>query len=158
MSVAYELKQKRAALTDRLQQLERERVDIQELMRALDSDDPGERLASQSALADRKSAQTLHVLVLPEAAVDAILSLVFRADVAASVLAVNLDLAIEYHLLPAPRDGLAQLHEEHPSRLVLNADFTRELERRLALHRVRREPDGDKHLFQAQLTCMKHRA
>ncbi|OCP00051.1 MULTISPECIES: hypothetical protein [unclassified Ensifer] len=36
MSVAYELKQKRAALTDRLQQLERERVDIQELMRALD--------------------------------------------------------------------------------------------------------------------------
>lgn len=36
MSVAYELKQKRAALTDRLLQLERERVDIQELMRALD--------------------------------------------------------------------------------------------------------------------------
>ena len=36
MSVAYELKQKRAALTDRLQQLERERVDIQELMRALE--------------------------------------------------------------------------------------------------------------------------
>ncbi|MBZ7924240.1 hypothetical protein LAC81_26305 [Ensifer adhaerens] len=36
MSVAYELKQKRAALTDRLQQLERERVDIEELMRALD--------------------------------------------------------------------------------------------------------------------------
>lgn len=36
MSVAYELKQKRAALTDRRQQLERERVDIQELMRALD--------------------------------------------------------------------------------------------------------------------------
>ncbi len=36
MSVAYELKQKRAALTDRLQQLERERADIQELMRALD--------------------------------------------------------------------------------------------------------------------------
>ncbi|QTQ85868.1 hypothetical protein J8N08_24640 (plasmid) [Agrobacterium tumefaciens] len=35
MSVAYELKQKRAALTDRLQ-LERERADIQELMRALD--------------------------------------------------------------------------------------------------------------------------
>ena len=36
MSVAYELKQKRAALIDRLQQLERERVDIQELMSALD--------------------------------------------------------------------------------------------------------------------------
>jgi hypothetical protein len=36
MSVAYELKQKRAALTDMLQQLERERVDIQKLMRALD--------------------------------------------------------------------------------------------------------------------------
>ncbi len=36
MSVAYELKQKRAALTDRLQQLDRERVDLQELMRALD--------------------------------------------------------------------------------------------------------------------------
>lgn len=36
MSVAYELKQKRAALTDRLQQLERERLDIQELMGALD--------------------------------------------------------------------------------------------------------------------------
>jgi hypothetical protein len=36
MSVAYELKRKRAALTERLQQLERERVDIQELMGALD--------------------------------------------------------------------------------------------------------------------------
>lgn len=36
MSVAYELKQKRAALIDRLQQLEREQVDIQELMRALE--------------------------------------------------------------------------------------------------------------------------
>ncbi|WGI73330.1 hypothetical protein QC756_13245 [Sinorhizobium meliloti] len=36
MSVAYELKQKRAALTERLQQLERERVDIQELIGALD--------------------------------------------------------------------------------------------------------------------------
>lgn len=36
MSVAYELKQKRAVLIDRLQQLERERVDIQELMRALE--------------------------------------------------------------------------------------------------------------------------
>ena len=36
MSVVYELKQKRAALIDRLQQLERERVDIQELMRALE--------------------------------------------------------------------------------------------------------------------------
>lgn len=35
MSVAYELKRKRAALTERLQQLERERVDIQELMGAL---------------------------------------------------------------------------------------------------------------------------
>ncbi|MBY3068215.1 hypothetical protein HFO74_33165 [Rhizobium laguerreae] len=36
MSVAYELKQKRSALIDRLQQLERERADIQELMGALD--------------------------------------------------------------------------------------------------------------------------
>ncbi len=36
MSVAYELKQKRAALIDRLQQLERERADVQELMRALE--------------------------------------------------------------------------------------------------------------------------
>ncbi|MEH0295788.1 hypothetical protein V6R98_26700 [Agrobacterium sp. CCNWLW71] len=36
MNVAYELKQKRAAFTDRLQQLERERGDIQELIRALD--------------------------------------------------------------------------------------------------------------------------
>lgn len=36
MNVAYELKQKRAAFTDGLQQLERERGDIQELMRALD--------------------------------------------------------------------------------------------------------------------------
>jgi predicted transcriptional regulator with HTH domain len=36
MSVVYELKQKRTALTDRLQQLERDRADIQELMRALD--------------------------------------------------------------------------------------------------------------------------
>ncbi|PTM98338.1 hypothetical protein [Mycoplana dimorpha] len=36
MSVAYELKQKRVALAQRLQQLERERVDIQELMGALD--------------------------------------------------------------------------------------------------------------------------
>ncbi|MDO1585627.1 hypothetical protein [Rhizobium oryzicola] len=36
MSVAYELKQKRAALTERLQQLERERVDIQELIGALE--------------------------------------------------------------------------------------------------------------------------
>ncbi len=36
MSVAYELKQKRAALIDRLRQLERERVDIQEMMRALE--------------------------------------------------------------------------------------------------------------------------
>lgn len=122
------------------------------------SDDPGKRLASQSALADRKSAQALHVLVFPEAAVDAILGIVFRTDVAASVLAVNLDLAIEYHLLAAPRDGLAQLHEEHPSRLVLNADFTRELERRLPLHRVRRESDGDEHLLEAQLPRRKDRA
>ena len=36
MSVAYELKQKRATLAERLQQLERERTDIQELMGALD--------------------------------------------------------------------------------------------------------------------------
>jgi hypothetical protein len=36
MSVAYELKQKGAALTDRLQQIVRERADIQELMNALD--------------------------------------------------------------------------------------------------------------------------
>jgi vacuolar-type H+-ATPase subunit D/Vma8 len=36
MSVAYELKQKRATLAERLQQLERERADIQELMGALD--------------------------------------------------------------------------------------------------------------------------
>lgn len=36
MGVAYELKQKRAALPDRLEQLERERADIQGLMRALD--------------------------------------------------------------------------------------------------------------------------
>ncbi len=36
MSVAYELKQKRAALAERLQQLERDRVDIQEQMGALD--------------------------------------------------------------------------------------------------------------------------
>lgn len=36
MSVVCELKQKRAALTGRLQQIERERADIQELMKALD--------------------------------------------------------------------------------------------------------------------------
>ena len=36
MSVAYELKVKRAALVDRLQQLEKERAEIQELMGALD--------------------------------------------------------------------------------------------------------------------------
>lgn len=36
MSVAYELKQKRTALADRLKQLERETVDTQELIRALD--------------------------------------------------------------------------------------------------------------------------
>lgn len=36
MSVACELKQKRATLSERLQQLERERIDIKELMCALD--------------------------------------------------------------------------------------------------------------------------
>lgn len=36
MSVADELKQKRATLTEKLQQLERERVNIQELIGALD--------------------------------------------------------------------------------------------------------------------------
>ncbi|WP_176038684.1 hypothetical protein [Brucella tritici] len=36
MSVAYELKQKRAALSERLKQLERELIDIQELVCALD--------------------------------------------------------------------------------------------------------------------------
>lgn len=36
MSVANELKQKRAALTERLQQIESERSEIQELMKALD--------------------------------------------------------------------------------------------------------------------------
>lgn len=35
MSVAHELKQMRVALTDSLQQRERERLDIQELMRAI---------------------------------------------------------------------------------------------------------------------------
>ncbi len=36
MSVASELKQKRAALAERLEQLEREQTDVQELMKALD--------------------------------------------------------------------------------------------------------------------------
>lgn len=122
------------------------------------SDDPGERLASQPALADREGAQTLHVLVFLEAAVDAILGLVLRTDVTASILAVDLDLAIEHHLLPAPGDRLAQLHEEHPGGLVLDADLARELEPSLAFHRVRREPDGDEHLLEAQFSRMKDRA
>jgi hypothetical protein len=46
-----------------------------------------------------------------------------RTDVATSVFGVNLDLAIEHHLLPAPGDGLAQFHQEHPSGLVLDADL-----------------------------------
>ncbi len=97
------------------------------------SDDPRERLPFQSALADRKGAQTLHVLVFLEATINAILGLVFRTNVAASVLAVNLDLAIEYHPLPAPCDGIAQLHQEDPGGLVLDADLVaRELERRFA--------------------------
>jgi hypothetical protein len=93
------------------------------------SDDPRERLPPQSALADRKGAQTLHVLVFFEATINAILDLVFKTDVAASVLAVNLDLGIDHHPLPAPCDGLEQLHQEDLGGLVLDADFARELER-----------------------------
>lgn len=73
------------------------------------ADDPGESLPSQPSLPDCEGARTLHVLVLLEAVVDAVLGSVFRAEVSTSILAVDLDLVLEHHLLPALGDGLAQL-------------------------------------------------
>lgn len=65
-------------------------------------------------LADRQDAHAFTILVLLAATVDALFLLVLGLDVAANVLAVDLDGAPELHLRPALADRLPDLGEQHP--------------------------------------------
>ena len=76
------------------------------------ADDAGEvsPAAAEAAFPNCEGTQSLVVLVLLEAAINAVFGLVLGTDVTACILAVNLDLALEDHVLPAPGNRLAQLH------------------------------------------------
>ena len=64
------------------------------------------RFGASRFLADRQNAHALAVLVLFQPAVDTVFLLILGLDVAADVLAVDLDGAAELHFRPALADGL----------------------------------------------------
>ena len=64
------------------------------------------RFGASRFLADRQNAHALAVLVLLQPAVDTVFLLVLGLDVAADVLAVDLDGAPELHFRSALADGL----------------------------------------------------
>ncbi len=65
------------------------------------ADDPGEGLTEETPLPDRQGAKTVRATVLLQATVNPILGPIFGAYMPARVLSVDLDLALEDHLVPA---------------------------------------------------------
>lgn len=130
------------------------------LVRMLATHDAGQRPLSAAAkrrlLPERQDREALEVLVLGAASVDAIAVLLL--DVTAGVLAVDVDLALQHHPEPSGRDRLAHLHEQHPCRLVLDAELAGELERTLAFDRVHREPEASQNVLEAHLAEGEDRA
>lgn len=79
-------------------------------------------------------ADPLTVLVPLLSTVDPLRLLVLRLDMAADILAVDLDRSPETHLRPAQADGFPDLGQQHPCGLVLDGELSGEVGGQIAGH------------------------
>lgn len=122
----------------------------------------GQRLAGTGSkllalLAHHEHAALAGLLVLRQAAVDAIFLLVLRADMTVDVCAVHVDFAIELFQLTLFHQRLTNLMRQYEGGLVLDAKITTQLQGRNALHRVGEDGDGREINLQRQLVEGKDR-